>query len=151
MKDDAPFHLRVILGQKVGQGGDRPAIEPEKSRGGVCRLLSGQQGDGAGKDHDADAARKRDVHRLTRVEEARADDHVSPAFLQHAQECGDLLRIVLTVAIQTNDVVVMVLPGKLQAGLHRAADAEVEGVTHDLRAGSFCSQPGLIGGAIIYY
>jgi len=69
-------------------------------------------------------------------EEARAAGHVEVRVGLHGPlEHLDLVRVVLAVAVDLDDAVVVVLERVAEPGLHRAADAEVVGKLHDGRAG----------------
>ena len=83
------------------------------------------------------------------VREPRADHHVGLAALERREQARQLLRVVLAVAVETEDDLVAVLERVLEAGLDRTADAEVEREPDDRSAGRGGDLGGRVGRAVV--
>ena len=87
---------------------------------------------------------------LGRRQEPRAGDHVeAAAIVEPLEQLGDVLRVVLAVAVELHRDLVAVLLRVHVSGLHGAADPEVERQADDLRTGGRCCPAGPVGGAVV--
>jgi hypothetical protein len=137
--------VRVVAGEQL----DRPAVGEPEAGGGIRDALAGDQRQQPGEDPDPHAAvQRRAVARGLR--EPRAVHEVDRVV--GAEDVGqrlDLRRVVLTVAVDLHRELVVVLLRVDIAGLHRAADAEVERQPHDHRARPLGAARRVVGGSVV--
>ncbi len=149
MQDDASLNFRVILGHEGGQGIHGSAVETTKAGGGVSGLPAGEQRYCEGEEGNAQTPAGRNGKALAGVQETGGNNDICLPVEQHVEQGRDLGRVVLPISIQANDQLIAVLLSKFQARLHRAANAQVNGMAYHMSAAPFGCLPCIILGAII--
>ncbi len=138
--------MRVVAGEQL----DPAAIDHPEARGRVGDLLAGDRREDDREDQVAEAAAER--HLVAGVTaEAGPVDHVGllAAGPQRVEHLRQVLGLVLAVAVDLDGDVVAVSERVLVAGLHRAADAEVEGMAEDHRPFGLGLDDGFVGRAVV--
>ena len=87
------------------------------------------------REHRDSRATRRGRAVVAPFDETRPDDHVAIAFLEAGQQRRDVIRRVLSVAVELHGDVMAVALRKQEAALHGSADAEVEGKIEQPRSG----------------
>src|SRR6185369_13080631 len=146
---DDRFHLGVVVGVVAGEQLDGLLAVAAETGGGVLDGVTGEKLDQAVKDPGAEPAG--DPHLVAAGQGARADDQVGLAPPDQLGDLEDLVAAVLAVAVELDGEVVAPLAGELEAGLDRAADAQVEGVGNHVRAQLFGHQGGVVARAVVHH
>jgi len=129
------LHLRVVLRHQLSQHVHGTLVEAEETRGSVSGALPRKHCHDGGKTEDAQAARDGDLHQRAGTHEPGPEDGVDLMSLQGSAEGRYARLIMLAVAIHPNNEIIPTKTRVLQSCLHRGADPQVEGMTHDESAG----------------
>ncbi len=136
--------MRIIGGEER----DALAVDGSKPRGRIGDLLAHDRRDDPREDADAEPPEeRRAVH--AGAGEPRADAEVGRPGKDRGQDCRELARIVLAVAVDLHRNVVAALEGEPVAGLDGAADPEVEREPEDVGAAVGRHSRGTVGRAVV--
>jgi len=143
---DLGIVVRVIAREEL----DPAPVGDAKARGRVGDPLPGDRGQHDREDEVADPAADR--HAVAGVAaKATPADHVRLVArgVELREEVVDVRRLVLAIAVDLRGDVVAVPQGVLEAGLHRAADADVEGMADDHGAARLGLGRGVVDRAVV--
>jgi hypothetical protein len=143
--------LWIVMRVVAREHADRAAVVKPEARRRVAHALAHDPRQQEREQVDSGAAADWGGIPVVLAEEARAAHHVYASLGHCVLQAADLVGIVLQVPVDLDEVLIAVLLRIGEASLDRAADAEVERVTHDARPGRSCDRGRTVRGSVIHH
>jgi len=136
--------VRILLCEKF----DRVAVVHAEPGRGIADAASNDDAMRERENGDARASRRGRVIGAA-LDETRADHHVAVATLEAREQRRDLVRRVLSIAVELDGDVVTVALCVQESRLHRSTDPEIEREVDEQRAGATRDAGGVVGRAVV--